>query len=611
MRIAQLKKQKLLLTLIAVLGLGFQGLAQDGGICLEGDCINGFSVKAWNNGKRYKGNFKNGLRDGYGYMRLSDGSIYIGGWKENIKHGHGVYKFPKNHPTFEKYVGQWQKNVREGYGTLHYKINSENGEKQLKIGFWRKNQFYKEVKPSQCLEGDCENGWGTYVNPDKSLYIGEFQNGLRHGQGTLIYRMGSMYKGEFAEGKRSGFGKYYYPSGAKYDGNWAKNKRNGDGRFSSEGKLLYAATWDDGVPKDKVILNEGKDPGQIIDSDDTGTDKEGPKIEILSPKVKRGPIVVAKKKRIRVHGIVTDENKVIRVRVNGVNAAITETVAETRDFEAYIDLAQGQNDFWVEAEDYHGNKTKIDFTVEYDENDDGVVARDLVNAKSNKEAERFALVIGNSTYATAPLRNPVNDAHAIASKLQDYDFDVTTRINVSQVELAKVIKTFGENLKATGGIGLFYYAGHGIQLDGENYLVPIDAEIQKEADIEFESIKLQRVLKEFDFAGNQMNIVILDACRDNPYANLRSLGNGLAPVYRAPIGTFIAYATSPGQAAADGDNNHGLYTQELLNALENDESKKLEDLFKEVRTNVRKKSNNEQVPWENSSLEGDFFFKKN
>jgi len=176
--------------------------------------------------------------------------------------------------------------------------------------------------------------------------------------------------------------------------------------------------------------------------------------------------------------------------------------------------------------------------------------------------------------------------------------------------MKRAIRDFGATLSDHGGTGLFYYAGHGLQANGNNYMVPVNADIRKEQDIEFEAVDIGRLLVELDYAKNDMNIVILDACRDNPYENdFRSgdSGGGLAPVYRTPSGTFIAYSTAPGSVAADGENENGLYTQELLKAIVKP-GLRIEDVFKQVRAEVRKKSNNNQIPWENSSIEGDFYF---
>jgi uncharacterized caspase-like protein len=186
--------------------------------------------------------------------------------------------------------------------------------------------------------------------------------------------------------------------------------------------------------------------------------------------------------------------------------------------------------------------------------------------------------------------------------------------NLSQKDLKIALRDFGQILKEEGGVGLFYFAGHGLQEGGRNYLLPIDADIRKTQDIELEAVDLSRVLVEMDYAENELNLIILDACRDNPYEEAfkdsRNRHNGLASIQSAPYNSFIAFSTSPGAVAADKpEANHGLYTQELLNALQK-KGLKLEDIFKIVRSNVRKLSNGVQIPWEISSVEDDFYFKE-
>src|SRR5713101_7017636 len=142
-------------------------------------------------------------------------------------------------------------------------------------------------------------------------------------------------------------------------------------------------------------------------------------------------------------------------------------------------------------------------------------------------------------------------------------FDVTSGINVNQRDMKRLIREFGLKLK-TGGSGLFYYAGHGVQSKGRNYLIPIEADIQSEIEVEDAGVDVNLVLGYMDDAQNGLNIVILDACRDNPFArSFRSATNGLAQV-DAPTGTLIAYATAPGRVASDGTGQNGLYTSELL-----------------------------------------------
>ena len=221
--------------------------------------------------------------------------------------------------------------------------------------------------------------------------------------------------------------------------------------------------------------------------------------------------------------------------------------------------------------------------------------------------KRTALVVGIGAYQGGALRNPVNDASAMARTLKDLNFDVTLRENLDQKELKREIQAFGEKIQK-GGVGLFYFAGHGVQVNGHNYLIPVGASIEHEKQVEYEAVDMGAVLNEMDYARNRLNIVILDACRDNPFArSFRSLSQGLASV-NAPSGTLIAFATAPGSTANDGQGDNGVYTGELIKIMQKP-GLKLEDVFKQVRSAVRETTGGRQIPWESSSLEGDFFFR--
>jgi TPR repeat protein len=217
---------------------------------------------------------------------------------------------------------------------------------------------------------------------------------------------------------------------------------------------------------------------------------------------------------------------------------------------------------------------------------------------------RVALVIGNNAYPDAPLRNPVNDARAMAGALRRAGFDVLVRENLTQKQMLRAMAEFGRKV-VPGSSALFYYAGHGLQLGGKNYLVPVDAVIEGEADIRLETVDVDAVLDQV--RENSLNLIILDACRNNPFER-RSRGSsrGLATI-EAPVGTLIAYATAPGKVASDGDGRGGLYAGELVKAMATP-GLKVEDVFKRVRAAVARQSRNEQIPWESSSLVGDFYF---
>ena len=219
---------------------------------------------------------------------------------------------------------------------------------------------------------------------------------------------------------------------------------------------------------------------------------------------------------------------------------------------------------------------------------------------------RHALVIGNANYAVAPLLNSANDATAVAKVLEKAGFTVDLKLNASQKQLQDAVTAFGDKLRA-GGAGLFYFAGHGVQIKGRNFLMPVGADIRREDEVPYKAVDVQQVLDKMETAKNRINVVILDACRDNPFArSTRSNSGGLGQL-DAPIGSLVAFATAPGSVASDGRGANGLYTQHLLANIERP-GVSIEEVFKRVRLGVRLDSNGGQVPWESTSLEGDFYF---
>ena len=228
------------------------------------------------------------------------------------------------------------------------------------------------------------------------------------------------------------------------------------------------------------------------------------------------------------------------------------------------------------------------------------------------EDKRLALIIGNSEYNMGGyLPNPVNDAMAMAETLQDLGFVVMIYLNTSQLEMKQAIDRFGQQL-GNYDIGLVFYAGHGVQVKGYNYLVPVDAKIISENDVEYSCVDAGRILGLMEDAGNKTNLIILDACRDNPFERswTRSTqGQGLA-FMNAPSGSLIAYATAPGRTASDGSpGSNGLYTSSLLKYIKTP-GLTIYEVFQQVRQEVRQVSANQQIPWESTSLEGNFYFRK-
>jgi uncharacterized caspase-like protein len=223
---------------------------------------------------------------------------------------------------------------------------------------------------------------------------------------------------------------------------------------------------------------------------------------------------------------------------------------------------------------------------------------------------RIALVIGNSNYVNPDLRlaNPANDAVAMQRALQAAGFQTIVRLNATRVEVYRAVSEFGARLgRDPRTVGLFYYAGHGVQVDGANYLIPVDADVQSVADLEANAFDVGKVLRAMQEAQNEMNIVILDACRNNPLPRTRGIERGLARM-DAPSGTFIAYAAAPGHTAQDGVSGHnGVFTGELVKAMA-EPGVPLEQMYKRVIAAVKADTGGTQQPWSEASIQGDFYF---
>jgi hypothetical protein len=224
--------------------------------------------------------------------------------------------------------------------------------------------------------------------------------------------------------------------------------------------------------------------------------------------------------------------------------------------------------------------------------------------------KRLALVIGNSAYrSVVALPNPANDARAMADFLTTAGFEVVAAPDLTQADMRQSVQSFAAKAAESGPdtVAMVYYAGHGVQIDGENFLVPVDAVIQRETDVAMQAVRLLDVMNALAAAPSRVRIVILDACRNNPFSQIRqTTGRGLAMV-DAPTGTIISYSTAPGFEAEDGSGDHSPFTAALLDAAK-EPGLPIERAFKNVRLAVHRATAGRQTPWESSSLTGDFSF---
>lgn len=264
-------------------------------------------------------------------------------------------------------------------------------------------------------------------------------------------------------------------------------------------------------------------------------------------------------------------------------------------YEKEIDLQMGNNEIKIEAVNENNSKISASRNIIFQE---------------FKEEKRLALVIGNSKYSHgAFLLNPANDAKAMTKVLEKVGFEVESYTDADQKTVKMAMDKFGEKLE-NYQVGLFYYAGHGVQVNGNNYIIPVDANLSMENDVEYDCVEVGRILGKMEDSGCETNIIILDACRDNPFERKwsgRSVKTQGLAFMNAPSGSIIAYSTSPGRTASDGTGENGLYTSALLKYIQVP-NLILEDVFKNVRSEIEKISDGRQTPWESTSLKGSFYF---
>ena len=304
-----------------------------------------------------------------------------------------------------------------------------------------------------------------------------------------------------------------------------------------------------------------------------------PQITITEPSgvASRGFDVV-EVKSTKVAGKVFDTDGVYKVEVNGKRA----TVDADGNFYTYVYLADGSNSIKVSATDNKFKTTTESFKLTLKEEAIVDGGGGTGGSTSVVKQKRLALVIGNSNYTNGgTLRNPVNDARAMKASLEKLGFKVLKYENCDQATMKRAIDDFGRQLKGYD-VGLFFYAGHGLQVDGRNFLVPTDAKIEHEDEVEYDCVMADRVLSKMENSEAKTNMVILDACRNNPFErswNRSGGGKGLA-FMNAPAGSLIAYATSPGNTASDGSGSNGLYTEALLSEIDKPNVKYYGDVSK-------------------------------
>lgn len=384
--------------------------------------------------------------------------------------------------------------------------------------------------------------------------------------------------------------------------------------YSSDTRTIFVVNLDKGEVNESVAVDER--PSSIALSDDgsilaVGTVsgvislyevvRNNPaEIKVISPTLNRnyGEQVVQGSSVI-IEGKIDGSDRMSHVLINDTKAELS---ADGR-FKGTVELVPGKNRVRIAAQNTQSQTISKDLYL----NSEPAQQKNHTHEGSRGYNKRVALVIGNADYtATSKLRNTLNDARAMSETLKNLGFDVTMVENGTYETIKNAVYAFGDRIQDVD-VSLFFYAGHGLEVDGTNYLVPVDADIQSHLDVKQKCIPLSGVSNTMEFANDEgLNMIILDACRNNPFPAGKRGGTGLARI-NAPSGTLIAYATDPGSVASDGDGTNGLYTGELIKQL--NISQRIEDIFMHTRNNVEQISGGKQRPWEEARLKGVFYLK--
>ena len=599
--------------------------------------FDGQGVLNYSNGNKYQGQFKSGKRNGLGLFSYYNGSTFLGNYLDNEKSGFGIFTY-KNGGIF---YGNWHTDKKNGHGAL------QSSDKKL-VGIWKDNQFLnfntltcdsaegssaetcfgsqKIEKNRQYLgyiKGEERNGFGSilflgdgpfsgdvfmgmfekdqasgqglyifnngnqfvgtyksnesdgygiYVNSNKSKYFGGVLGGSYHGLGNLTLPNGDNYQGEFKYGKIEGKGDYIWSNGDTYSGKWFQEKKHGFGTYRWVNGDTYVGMYRDGFQNGIGVftfLNGDSYVGEFESGNRSGKGK----YTWANGTYYNG-----------MHWLGKEEGVGTRVYING-------------------DMYTGD---W-KAGKYHGNGVLT-------QAGEKISGRWEANKfiKESKDLKRIALLIGNYTYKNeTELLNPANDVRDLSKKLKEIGFDVSSNENLTDKQMELKIASFGEKAK-NSDIALFYFSGHGIEIGGQNYMIPVDARMNNESSAKVEAINLD-LITDMTSKSSKLGIVLIDACRNNPFLSrmlsqnkTKSISKGLAEVDTRE-NLIISFAAAAGNLAMDGPvGGNSPYAKALLKYI--GEREEIGMLFRKVGDEVRELTDNTQRPMLKLDLSGEKFF---
>lgn len=466
-----------------------------------------------------------------------------------------------------------------------------------------------------CSAAYKNNCFGSYIDQNGNTLTGEFREGKLNGQGAAIFADGAKYEGDFIDNQYHGRGTLTRADGYKYEGEWRYDKRNGKGTLHNQGNKIVGTFIDDKLNGHGTayLFNGDKYVGEFLDGKYHG---RGRYVEIGLG------TYVGELRQNKNHGqgiLYSPTGSIISQGIWENDKLIRSIVLDPKRFPFGIlevsAVSQVSNPEPGKAEpdrllaDLEASRKK------QQELESNLKSTFTTPAAIPIMAERrVALVVGNSRYKNNPLDNPTNDAQDMSSTLKSLGFQVIIVEDANLRKIREVTRSF-EILVAKADVALIFYAGHAIESKGRNFVIPVDANLAREYELEDQAYDAQQwlaMLGETKSNNTQrVNIVILDACRNNQLSRQwRSSSNGLGRM-DAPSGTLLVYSTSPGRVAADGPKGqrNSPFTKSLLQTMQLP-NLPVEQVLKEVRRQVLADTNGEQVPWENSSLIGDFVFKR-
>ena len=463
-----------------------------------------------------------------------------------------------------KYSGQWKDSRRSGQGTEffvngnkyvgEFKNDKPNGQGALYAtngsvinqGMWANGNLVSSSPIQQATTPKTEIEKQSNLPACQGSDFNRWTNCF----GTFTFDGGNIYVGEWKDAWRNGQGSEIYLDGTKYVGGFRFGIYSGFGTLTWPDGYKYIGEFNNGSYEGKGALYGPN--GQVIND---GLWTKG--VFVNSSPLQQATAPTTELEKLRTEAELERKRR--------------------QELEEQLRLAQQQPQTSTQT------------------------------ATASSIGKRVALVVGNANYKVRPLKNPRNDADDISRSLRSSGFEVIDLRDATLQQMRNGVRQFGDRL-INNDVGLVYYSGHGVEVKGRNYFIPVNADIMREDEIADQGLDVSLILEKMNTAGKGVNILIVDACRDDPFGrSFRSSSRGLAQM-DAPRGTIIAYATSPGKVASDGDGRNSPYTKNLVKAMQQP-NKPIEQVFKEVRRAVQEETKNQQTPWENTSLSGDFYFK--